>query len=52
MRLSCSSEAEDEHEGLVDRAELVCVEAPDRSTQSLAIDDRRLLDKNTRLLAL
>jgi hypothetical protein len=46
------SECEDEHQDLVDRAELVRVEGPGGATEALRIDDRCLLDEDTRLLAL
>ena len=47
-----ASESEDEQQGLVERAELTRVEAPGGATEALWIDDRRLLDENTRLLAI
>jgi hypothetical protein len=47
-----SLEAEDEHERLVDGAELARVEPPGGAAESLGIDDRRLLDEDARLLTL
>jgi len=38
-----SSEAEDEHQGFVDGAKLIRVEAPGGSAESLRIDDGGLL---------
>jgi hypothetical protein len=45
-------ETEHEHQGLVDGAELVRVEAPGGTTEALGIDDGRLLDEDARLLTL
>jgi hypothetical protein len=50
--LPALSESEDQHERLVDRAELTCIEAPGGPTESLWVDDRRLLDQDACLLAL
>jgi hypothetical protein len=43
-------ETEDEHQGRVDGAKLVRVEAPGGATEALRIDDGRLLDKDPRFL--
>ena len=50
--LSAGLEAEDEHQSLVDRAELVRIEAPGGPTESLGVEDRSLLDEDARLLTL
>jgi hypothetical protein len=47
-----SLEAEDEHERLVNGAELARVEPPGGVAESLGIDDRRLLNEDARLLTL
>src|SRR5581483_10766456 len=48
----CSvSEAEYEHERLVDGSQLVCLEPPCRSTEPCRVDNGRLLDEHARLLA-
>ena len=48
----CFSEAEDEHERLVDGAEFGCVEASGGPAESLWVDDRCLFDEDACLLAL
>jgi hypothetical protein len=50
--VSALLETEDEHERLVDGAELTCVEASSGPAESLWVDDRRLLDEDACLLAL
>jgi hypothetical protein len=45
-----SSEAENEREGAVHGAKLVCVEAPGGRTEPLWVHDRCLLDEDPRLL--
>jgi hypothetical protein len=47
-----SLEAEDEHERLVNGAELARVEPPRGAAESLGIDDRCLLDEDARLLTI
>jgi hypothetical protein len=52
-RLAISgSEAEDEHQGMVDRAQRARIEPPGRAAQALRIDDRRLFDEDTCFAAL
>ena len=46
------SEAENEHESLVDRAQLVRLEPPGCTAQSLRVDDRRLLNEDACFSAL
>ena len=44
-------QTEDEHQGLVDGAQLARVQASGRPTEPFGVDDRRLLDEDTRLVS-
>lgn len=51
VRDFAASQAEDQAEGFIDGSELACVQAPDGWSEAFRINDGRLLDDDTRRLA-
>ena len=45
------SEAQNEYECFVDRAQLIRIEAPGRAAEAFGVDDSRLLDEHARFLS-